>query len=117
MISRSKNLRTESTVVYQHNGKMLADYFEKHAVNRSALARQIGVAPSTVMKYLESESLQFRILWNISLALKHNFIAELSAQLPIEMPDPPKDEKMLALEKELERLNIELSVYKNIVGK
>lgn len=117
MTTRTRNLRTESTIVYQHNGKMLADYFAKYSVNRSELARKIGVAPSTVMKYLESESLQFRILWNISLALKHNFVAELAAQLPSETVAPIKSEEQIALEKELERLNIELGVYKSIVGK
>lgn len=110
-------MNQQSAKSYQHNGKMLADYFAKYQVNRSALARQLGVSPSTVMKYLESESLQFRILWGISLALNHNFIADLTAQIPVEMPEPPKDEKLLALEKELEHLKIELSVYQKIVGK
>jgi transcriptional regulator with XRE-family HTH domain len=107
----------QSTDVYQHNGQMLADYFAKHSINRSALARKIGVAPSTVLKYLESESLQFRILWKISIALKHNFISELSAQLPINEVAPLKSEEQIEIEKEVERLKIELSVYKSIVGK
>ncbi|MEI6755144.1 MAG: hypothetical protein WCK78_18530 [Paludibacter sp.] len=117
MAAKTNKYLKQSSTVYQHNGKMLADYFAKHNINRSELGRQLGVAPSTVMKYLESESLQFRILWSISLALNHNFIADLCAKIPIEIPEPPKDEKLLALEKELEHLNIELSVYKNIVGK
>jgi len=117
MATITKKYLEQSNGGYQHNGKMLADYFAKHQINRSALGRKLGVAPSTVMKYLESESLQFRILWNISLALNHNFIAELSAQIPCEIVPSPKDENLVALEKELERLNIELSVYKSIVGK
>gem|GEM_PF-777059 len=116
MINKTKRTSVEPVAMYQHNGRMLADYFEKHSINRSALARQIGVAPTTVLKYLESESLQFRILWKISIALKHNFVEELAAQLPLEVV-VVKSEEQLEMEKELERLKIELSVYKNIVGK
>jgi len=116
MINKTKRTSVEPVATYQHNGRMLADYFEKHSINRSALARQIGVAPTTVLKYLESESLQFRILWKISIALKHNFVEELAAQLPLEVV-VVKSEEQLEMEKELERLKIELSVYKNIVGK
>jgi hypothetical protein len=123
MINNTKRTSVQPIAAYQHNGRMLADYFAKHSINRSALARQIGVAPTTVLKYLESESLQFRILWKISIALKHNFLEELAVQLPLEVV-PVKSEEQLELEKELvklekelERLKIELSVYKNIVGK
>lgn len=117
MAAKTKNQKLVSSEIYKHNGNMLAEYFTEHSVNRAALARQLGVAPTTILKYLKSESLQFRILWNISIALNYNFIAELSKELPIEIPDPPKDERLIALEKELERVNIELSVYKNILDK
>ena len=117
MINKKQKLSSDATNVYQHNGQMLADYFAKHSINRSALARQIGVAPTTVLKYLESESLQFRILWKISIALKHNFLGELLVQLPLEDIAPTKSAEQLEMEKELEKLKIELSVYKSIVGK
>ena len=102
---------------FQHNGKMLAEYFELHSVNKAALSRKMGMAPSTIQKYMESDSLQFRILWKISVALKHNFLAELTSQLPTEIVDPVKSARELELEKELEKLKFELSIYKNIVGK
>jgi transcriptional regulator with XRE-family HTH domain len=102
---------------FQHNGKMLAEYFELNSINKAALSRKMGMTPSTIQKYLESESLQFRILWKISIALKHNFLAELTAQLPSEIVDPIKSAHELQLEQELEKVKFELSIYKNIVGK
>jgi len=102
---------------FQHNGKMLAEYFESNSINKAALSRKMGMSPSTIQKYLESESLQFRILWKISIAIKHNFLAELTAQLPSEVVDTIKSARELALEQELEKVKFELSIYKNIVGK
>jgi transcriptional regulator with XRE-family HTH domain len=102
---------------FQHNGKMLAEYFELNSINKAALSRKMGMTPSTIQKYLESESLQFRILWKISIALKHNFLAELTAQLPKDIVDPIKSARESELEKELEKVKFELSIYKNIVGK
>ena len=102
---------------FQHNGKMLAEYFELNSINKAALSRKMGMSPSTIQKYLEGESLQFRILWKISVATKHNFLAELTAQLPTEIVDPIKTKRELELESELEKVKFELSIYKNIVGK
>jgi transcriptional regulator with XRE-family HTH domain len=110
-------LKSKTKDGFQHNGKMLAEYFESHSINKAALSRKMGMAPSTIQKYFESESLQFRILWKISVAIKHNFLAELTFQLPSEVVDQIKSARELELEEELEKVKFELSIYKNIVGK
>lgn len=110
----------ETTDAYPHNGKMLDDYFTKHNVNRAELARKLNLTRSTVMQYRNTQSLKFGILWNMSLALKHNFVAELCELLPVEYTTAREialQEQVDNLQKELDKLNIELSVYKNIVGK
>jgi len=60
------------------------------------------------------------ILWKASLALNHNFVAELGDLLPVEHRSKHETElenKIITLETELEKLKFELSIYKNIVGK
>lgn len=97
---------------YPHNGKMLTDFIFKNRINRAGLARRLGVTPTAVYNYAECESLHLSTLWNASIALKHNFIAEIGALLPVEYTSPREK----ALQEELEKLKFELSIYKNIIG-
>ena len=67
-----------------HNGKFLTDYVLKNDINRAALARRMKVSNTSVYQYAESSSLQMSILWNASIALSHNFVAELGELLPVD---------------------------------
>ncbi len=117
MTTPTKSINNQTKDGFQHNGKMLEGYFKQYSINKAELSRKMGLSPSTIQRYLEGDSLQFRILWKLSIALKHNFLAELTAQLPSEIVDNIKSERELALEMELEKVKFELSIYKNIVGK
>jgi len=120
MIDSRRKYKLQMSIAYPHIGNMLATYINKHFNNISALARQLGVADTTLRKYFENESVQFGILWKLSLVTNHNFIAELGGQLPIEQTSPREEALHLQiknLQKEIDHLKIELSVYKTIVGK
>jgi len=115
-----KKHKLQSTNPYPHNGNMLKEYFTKHAVNCAEIARQMGVSGSSVFQYFESQSLQLGILWKASLALNHNFVAELGEKLSIDYVtarEAALQNQVATLETELEKLKFELSIYKNIVGK
>jgi len=114
-----------------HNGKLLTDYVLNNRINRAELARMLNKSNTSIYQYAESPSLQMRILWKASLALNHNFVAELGESLPIEHSTKREVElenriktleaelemKTSIYEKQIDRLNFELSVYKNITGK
>jgi len=117
MTTSIKPINSQTKDGFQHNGKMLEDYFKQYSINKAELARKMGLAPSTIQRYLEGDSLQFRIIWKLSIALKHNFLAELTAQLPSEVVGQIKSDREAALELELEKVKFELSIYKKIVGK
>jgi hypothetical protein len=54
------------------------------------------------------------------LALNHNFLAELGEKLPVDHitnREAGQRQQIDELQKELEKLKFELSIYKNIVGK
>ena len=105
---------------YPHNGKLLQNYIKKNGVNRAAMARKMNVSNTTVYQYAESSSLQLSVLWKASLALNHNFVAELGELLPVEYitnREAEQRQQIDELQKELEKLKFELSIYKNIVGK
>lgn len=110
-----------------HNGKLLANYILDNRINRAALARKLNKSNTSVYQYAESPSLQMHVLWKVSLALNHNFVAELGASLPVEYVTPKElelqnqikalQEQIEGLKKEIEHQQIEIGVYKNIVGK
>jgi len=119
MDTRKKN-KLVATNAYPHNGELLKAYFTEHNVNRAELARQLGVSPSTVMRYFDSQSLQLGILWKTSQALKHNFVSELGEKLDVNYSTSREIElenELSDLKSKFEKMEIELAVYKNIVGK
>jgi len=116
---------------YPHNGKFLQNYIKKNGVNRAEMARKMNVSNSTVYQYAESPTLQLNVLWKASLALNHNFVAELGELLPIahnskREADLEKRIKELEIEleiktsiyeKQIDKLNVELSGHRNTTGK
>ena len=103
-----------------HNGKFLTDYVLKNDINRAGLARKMNVSNTSVYQYAESPSLQMSILWKASIALNHNFVAELGELLPVKHKTGNEiqlEEEIKALEARMEKLNLELSVYKDVISK
>ena len=103
-----------------HNGKLLTDYLLKNDINRAGLARKMNVSNTSVYQYAGSPSLQMSILWKASIALNHNFVAELGELLPVKHKTGngiQLEEEIKALEARIEKLNLELSVYKDVISK
>lgn len=68
---------------YEPVGNFINYYIHSHKISKAQLARDLGVLPTTLNQYFKQNSLQFGILWKISKALNHNFIAQLSEYLQI----------------------------------
>ena len=134
MPTNGRKYQIQGKLAYPHAGRIVEKYLREHVSNRSQFARQMDVMPSTINQYFLSDSLQMGILWKLSLATNHNFILEIGSALPIDYPTPgvlslqqqleakqqeieTMKTEMAALQKQVEHLNIEVSVYKNIVGK
>ena len=103
-----------------HNNKLLTDYLLKNDINRAGLARKMNVSNTSVYQYAGSPSLQMSILWKASIALNHNFVAELGELLPVKHKTGNEiqlEEEIKALEARIEKLNLELSVYKDVISK
>ena len=121
------NDSTAAANSYPHNGQLLENYILNNRINRGELARKMNVTTPSVHKYALSPTLQLRILWKASVVLKHNFVAELGALLPVRFVTPHEEELKIelqakqseieALQKQIEHLNTQISVYKSIVEK
>ena len=106
-----------------HFGKMLRGHIKKHRLYRSVLGRMLGKANATLLAYEKRPSLQSSIIWELSTAMKHNFFADLAAQLPSAFttyaPDAtaPLQERIATLEQENKLLQAKLETLKELLKK
>ncbi len=102
-----------------HIGDMLKQYVKQRRIYKAGWARHQNVQWKTVAGYLKKPSIQTKTLFAICHVLKYNFFADLAATLPPEYPHSPttQDEKNLQLEKENEKLRIEIGVLREVVKK
>ncbi len=117
MINRNKKYKETSTNPYPSIGQILDQFARLNHVNKSALSRSIGVSPKVVSDYFKRSSLQLGIIWNLSIALHHNFIAQIAEQMPIDFETKKEaalKNEIAALKDQIEKLEIELAVYKRI---
>lgn len=115
----------EASKLMPHNGTLLRRFIKENNLTYIEVAKHIGVAPQTIPYYVGRNTLQAQVLWRASIAFEHNFFSDLCNKLPI--PDINENvptereiklqEQLDRLEKENERLRIELSVYEKILKK
>lgn len=102
-------------------GSILKTFFTKHRLSKAALARHMDIDPSQVHSFLNSKSIKTSALLAISHAFQHNFFADLAATLPahyiVANPDTALQERIEALEGQLNIVTAERDVLKEVLGK
>lgn len=98
-----------------HIGSLIKSYIDRNKISKAALARKINRTDSAVLQLQKRASLQLGIVMELSHALKHNFFADIAAQLPeTYTTDAPADntdkEKIARLEQEIIILKAEKAV-------
>ena len=105
-----KNARTylkQGIHPYPHIGQFIRKKLDDLNISSTEAARRLGVTTSSMHSYYKQPSLQFGILWKLSIALNYDLLSDLMDSYPDNFP-LKTNEKMVAMEKELE-------IYKNIL--
>ena len=106
-----------------HIGNMLKNHFRKQRLRRGALARHLQKSYSTVYEYQKAESMRSHTLWQLCITIRHNFFADLAAQLPPDFttnaPDPTLSlqERIALLEEENKLLTTKVETLMAVMGK
>lgn len=79
----SKKYKKITDAKYPDVGNFINYHIQSKKLSKAQLIRDLGINPSTLNNYFKNDSLQFGILWRISKALNHNFIAQLAEYLHI----------------------------------
>jgi hypothetical protein len=92
-----------------HCGNLLRNYFTKNRIHKAALARIININYGSLLDLEKRSSVQTRILWSLSIALKHNFFADIAQQLPESYSKPSPQE--IALQQRIAELEEENKIF------
>ena len=85
---------------YPHIGQLNRAKLRELHVSSPEAARRLGVSTSAVHAYYKQPSLQFGIIWKLSMALNYDLLSDLISSYPPNFPVKP-NEKLLELEKEV----------------
>lgn len=115
-------MKTQKKLIPPHLGNLLKIYYKKNRINKSGLARAMNRSRATVQDYEERKSLQCNVLWDICVAVEHNFFADLAAQLPqtytTNVPeDTTQAQRIAQLEEENRILKTKVDTLLAVVGK
>lgn len=79
---RTRKKYTEQISPAPNTGEFLAAHIKKKRLSKAALARSLKRNEKTLVTYIRNQTMQTAVLWEICHVLKHNFFADISAQLP-----------------------------------
>jgi hypothetical protein len=98
-----------------HIGNMLKAYVQQHRIFQSGWARQQGIKPTTVARYLKQPNMQVDTLFAICHTLNHNFLREIADMLPPAMPpQQPANQQaeVIALQQQVKELQTQVATLK-----
>ena len=120
MIQGKKYLIPNAHFPHPHIGNMVVAVLKQQGKNKTDLSKMLGVSRTSLAQYLGKASFQFSILWNIGIALNHDFFTELCNHYPSAMPRNQKSvlvKENLELKVKLEEVEKTCSIYEKIAMK
>ena len=120
MISNSSKYKKGLEEHYPATGNFIHYHIIQNKIKKADVAKALGILPTGLNKYFKRDSLQFAILWKLSLIMKHNFMAQLGEYLPYRYET--RQEKALLeqlAEKDaiIQKMEIQLEIFREMVGK
>ena len=70
-----------NTPTGMHTGDVVTKVVQNKRITHAALARAVGRSQSRVSRMLKEPNCHANLIWDLSLALRHNLFADIAAQL------------------------------------
>ncbi len=120
MASNNNKHRADRGEQYPLIGNFIHYHIMQQPQTKTEIAKALNILPKGLGTYFKRDTLQFAVLWKLSLVLKHNFLAQLGEYLPYRFET--KGEK--ALKEELaeknsyiQKLEIQLETLREMIRK
>lgn len=105
---------------YPPIGNFIHYHIIQQTQTKSAIANAMGIGPKGLRDYFKKDSLQFAVLWKLSLILKHNFLAQLGEYLPYRfetIQEKALKKELAAKNDYIHKLEIQLETLKEMINK
>jgi len=90
-------------------GFIIKSHVKKNRLRQNGWARQEGKSRTTIADYLKRKDMRVGTLFEVCQALNYNFLRDIAAMLPPEMP-PQNTHPLQTRVEELEQQNLELQL-------
>lgn len=116
----TKKYKIPGAAPHPHIGKLIQIKVREKKLTYAEVARRIGVNATVFQAYLSKASVQFGILWKISIAIEYNFFADLMPYLPsstLNNNDSEFQKKIKEQDHEIADFKKEIEIYKGILSR
>jgi hypothetical protein len=101
-------------------GNFIHYHIVHNKIKKADVSRALGIIPTGLNDYFKRDSLQFAILWKLSLVLKHNFIAQLGEYLPYRFEtirEKALKEQLAEKDAIIQKMEIQLETIREMIRK
>ncbi|RVT76700.1 transcriptional regulator [Flavobacterium sufflavum] len=101
-------------------GNFIHYHIMQQPETKTDIAKALGILPKGLGNYFKRDTLQFAVLWKLSLVLKHNFIAQLGEYLPYRFEtirEKALKEELAEKNAHIQKLEIQLETLREIIRK
>ncbi|MES2575256.1 MAG: hypothetical protein V4572_09960 [Bacteroidota bacterium] len=101
-------------------GNFISYHMQQRGIKKSTIAKTLDIDPKGLANYCKRDTLQFAVLWKLSLALKHNFVAQLGEYLPYRFEsirEKALKEELAEKNAVIQKLEIQLEMVREMMGK
>ena len=101
-------------------GQLIHKVIKEKGLTHAEVARRMGVKPNVVLQYTTQVTVQTAILWKLSIALEHNFLANIMDKLPEKTLNSFQSSFQKTIknqENEILDLKKQIEIYKEILTK
>jgi transcriptional regulator with XRE-family HTH domain len=120
MKSNDKKHNIDRGEQYPIVGNFINYHIAQQGLKKADVARALGILPNGLAGYYKRDTLQFAVLWKLSLVLKHNFIAQLGEYLPYRFEsirEKALKEQLAEKEALIQKMEIQLEVFREMIRK
>jgi hypothetical protein len=109
---------TERGEQYPIVGDFINYHIAQQGLTKAEVARTLGIRPNGLLAYCKQDTLQFAVLWKLSLVLKHNFLAQLSEYLPYRFEtirEKALKEELAEKNVMIQKMEIQLEAFREVI--
>jgi transcriptional regulator with XRE-family HTH domain len=120
MISTSNKYKNGKGEHYPAIGNFIHYHIIQNKIKKADVARALGILPTGLNQYFKKESLQFAILWKLSMAMNYNFIAQLGEYLPYRFEtirEKALKEELAQKEAIIQKMEIQMETMRELIKK